>query len=90
MKSHLAIVLACAMIAGCGNKSETKSETKSEPKTAAPAPPMVAKDAPPVVVVPPPAPPNAVDDGKQRPAPGQAGDHSSPAFKGGGKVDPKK
>ena len=86
MTSHLAIVLACAMIAGCGNKSEPKSE----PKTAAPAPPMAAKDAPPVVVVPPPAPPNAVDDGKQRPAPGQAGDHSSPAFKEGGKVDPKK
>jgi len=24
------------------------------------------------------------------PTPGQAGDHSSPAFKGGGKVDPHK
>lgn len=82
MKSHLAIVLACAMIAGCGNKSE--------PKTAAPAPPVAAKDAAPVVAVPPPAPPNAVDDGKQRPAPGQAGDHSSPAFKDGGKTEPKK
>ncbi len=82
MKNRLAIALACAMIAGCGNKSE--------PKTAVPAPPMTAKDAQPVVVVPPPAPPNAVSDGIQHPAPGEANDHSSPEFKDGGKAVPKK
>ncbi len=82
MKSYLVIGLALAMIAGCGNKTE--------PKTAVPAPPLVARDAPPSFVPTPPAQPNAVDDGKQRPAPGQANDHSSPAFKDGGKTDPKK
>jgi hypothetical protein len=82
MKNYLATGLALAMIAGCGNKSE--------PKTAAPAPPVAPKDAQPIVVPTPPAPPNAVDDGVQRPAPGQANDHSSPGFKDGGKPDPKK
>jgi hypothetical protein len=82
MKIYLAAGIALAMLAGCGNKSE--------PKTAPPAPPVVAKDAQPVIVPTPPVPANAVDDGKQRPAPGQAGDTSSPAFKDGGKVDPKK
>jgi hypothetical protein len=82
MKNYLAIGFAVAMIAGCGNKSE--------PKTAVPAPPVVATDAQPNVVPPRPAPPNAVDDGVQRPAPGQAGDHSSPGFTGGGKADTKK
>jgi hypothetical protein len=82
MKNYLAIGLALGMIAGCGNKSE--------PKTALPAPPAMAKDAQPIVIPPPPAKPNAVDDGVQRPTPGQAGDTSSPAFKGGGITDPKK
>ena len=82
MKNYLAIGIALAMLAGCGNKSE--------PKTAAPAPPVAPKDVPSSIVPTPPAPPNAVDDGIQRPAPGQAGDTSSPNFKGGGKPDPKK
>lgn len=79
MKIYLTIGVALAMIAGCGNKSE--------PKTAAPAP---AQAAQPIIVPPPPAPPKAVDDGIQRPTPGQANDHSNPEFKDGGKPDPKK
>lgn len=82
MVNYLAIGIALALVAGCGNKNE--------PKTAVPAPPFAATDAQPNVVPPRLAPPNAVDDGVQRPAPGQAGDHSSPAFKGGGQPDPKK
>jgi hypothetical protein len=82
MRNYLAVGIALALMAGCGNKSE--------PKTAVPAPPVAATDAQPNVVPPRPAPPNAVDDSVQRPAPGQAGDTSSPAFKGGGQPDPKK
>ena len=82
MKNYLAIGLALAMIAGCGNKDE--------PKTAVPAPLAARQDAQTGPATPPPAPANAVDDGVQRPTPGQANDHSSPAFKDGGKTDPKK
>jgi len=82
MKQYLAIGLASTMIAGCGSKDE--------PKTAAPAPSVTRGDAQPGPVTPPPASPNAVADGIQRPTPGQANDHSSPAFKDGGKTDPKK
>lgn len=82
MENYLAIGLALALIAGCGSKDE--------PKTAAPAPLAGRQDAQPSAVTPPPAPPNAVADGVQRPTPGQANDHSSPGFKEGGKSDPKK
>lgn len=82
MKHYLTIGLALAMIAGCGNKDE--------PKTVAPMPLAARQDAQPSVVTPPPAPPNAVGDGIQRPTPGQANDHSSSEFKAGGKSDPKK
>jgi hypothetical protein len=82
MKTYLAAGIALALLAGCDNKSE--------PKTAPVAPPVSARDAQPVIVPVPPAPTNAVDDGIQRPAPGQAGDTSSPAFKAGGKPDTKK
>ena len=81
MKEYLALGLALDMIAGCGNKDE--------PKTAAPVPLAARQDAQPGIATPPPASPNAVDDGIQRPAAGQANDHSSPAFKAGGKTDPK-
>lgn len=79
MKNYLAIGFILAMIAGC--------ENKSEPKTAAPAPPQAAQ---PSSVPTPLPPPKAVDDGVQRPAPGQANDHSNPGFKSGGKPDLKK
>jgi hypothetical protein len=81
MKNYLAIGLALAIIAGCN---------KGEPKTVAPAPLAAPQNAQLGPAPTPPAPPNAVDDGIQRPAPGQANDHSNPQFKDGGKPDPKK
>lgn len=82
MKIYLAIGLALAIIAGCGKKDE--------PKTAVPAPLAAPQGSQPSSApTPPPAPSNAVDDGIQRPTPGQANDHSSPGFKGG-KPDPEK
>jgi hypothetical protein len=82
MKNYLPIALALAMIAGCGNKTE--------PKTAAPAPPIATKDAQATFVPVPPAQPNAVNDGVQHPAPGEANDDSNPEFKNGGKPVPQK
>lgn len=79
MKILIAFSMVLALLAGCGNKTE--------PTTATPAPPMAS---PPVVVTPPTPAPDAVSDGVQRPAPGQANGHSSPAFKSGGKDVPEK
>ena len=68
-------------------------------KTSEPPPPGVPKQAPPAqgtssapAVVVPPMPDANVPKGAEAPAPkpGQANDHSSPAFKGGGKTDPQK
>ena len=82
MKYSLALGLVLAILVGCGKKDE--------PKTAVPAPLAAPEAMQPAAVTPPPVSPNAVDDGVQRPAPGQANDHSSPAFIKGGKADPKK
>jgi len=82
MKNHLVIAFVLAILAGCGNKDEAK--------TVAPTTLAAPGDSKPTVVPAPPPPPNAVNDGVQRPAPGQAGDTSNPAFKDGGKPDPKK
>jgi thiazole synthase ThiGH ThiG subunit len=73
-------------------KNEIKVQaSKDEPKTVAPVPLAAQQDIrPSSVPTPPPAPPNAVDDGIQRPTPGQANDHSSSAFKSGGVPDEKK
>jgi len=71
---------AVLLAAGC---SKTDSPA---PKTAAPP----AKD---IVVSPAETIPDPVtrkDAGAPAPKPGQAGDHSSPAFKGGGAPDPGK
>jgi len=82
MKNYLAIALAAVVIAGC--------DSKDEPKTAAAVPLASGQEALSIPATPPPAAPNAVADGVQRPAPGQANDHSSPKFEAGGKTDPKK
>lgn len=82
MKNCLAIAMAAAVIAGCGDRNE--------PKTAATAPLVSAQEPISIPATPPPPAPNAVDDGVQRPAPGQANDHSSPNFDAGGKKDTKK
>ena len=70
------------MIAGCGDKAERAA--------VAPAPLAASQAAQPGPAPTPPPAPNAVDDGIQRPAPGQANDHSSAEFKDGGKPNPKK
>lgn len=80
MKYYLPFGLVLVMIAGCGSKEE--------PQAAAALPGAPTQYSQPSLV-PPPVPPNAVDDGIQRPKPGQANDHSSPTFKTGG-TDEKK
>lgn len=90
MKYYLPIALALTltMIAGCGNKEEPKAAAKEDPKAAAALPGAPTQYSQPSLV-PPPVPPNAVDDGIQRPKPGQANDHSSPTFKAGGTEEKK-
>jgi hypothetical protein len=86
MKLYLTLVVAVALsVGGCGKKDEPRpvasqpSVTKPEDSKAAvaPTPPLPASDAPKSSEVP-------------LPQPGQANDHSSPAFKGGGVPDKKK
>lgn len=81
MRIYLAIAMAAAVIAGCGNRDE--------PRTAATVPLASAQEPIPIPATPPPPAANAVDDGVVRPAPGQANDHSTPNFDGGTK-DTKK
>jgi hypothetical protein len=90
MRHHISILAACVgavvFAAGCG-KTESppmptaappaQSTQQASPTTAVPTPPLPAPDAPNV--------PRAAD-----PAPGDAGSHSSPAFKAGGKADSPK
>jgi hypothetical protein len=79
--SVLAVSSALAFAAGC-----SKTDTPPPGPTAAPAT-QPAQDAPPATPSPPPMPaPNAPkSDVSPEPKPGQANDHSSPAFKAGGK-----
>jgi hypothetical protein len=69
-----AVAIAIAMVAGCG-KTEVPDRARAAP------PSMDAPKVAPVV-------PKAAE--APSPVPGQANDHSNPAFKGGGKNDPSK
>ena len=85
MRIILLAVTAALLAAGCGKKDE--------PKTAPGVAPVTRQDAQKAAAPTPPLPPPAVapsDKDKALPDPGQANDHSSPAFKGGGAPDPKK
>lgn len=82
MRNYLVVGFAVAMIAGCGNKDV--------PKVGVPTPLVAAQEPQALVPVPPMPPPNAVDDGIERPKPGQNNDHSSPEFKAGSSPDLKK
>ena len=92
MKRYLHIVVTCTgvlmLAAGC-NRSEGPSATKAPPpaQPAQEAPSTASTPAPP-----PPMPPPDVSkgDASSGPKPGQVNDHSSPAFKQGGKEDPAK
>lgn len=91
MKNYLPLVVAAVLLAGgCGKKEEARP--------VAPQPSLVTPgDSLPPFAPPPSLPVPNVPKGAEAPMPhlelphpGQAGDHSSPAFKGGGESDKKK
>lgn len=81
----LAVAVAVLFTGACGKKEEPK-RTAPQPSLMQPGDPL-----PPSVPTPPMPAPN-VPPGPVVPSPqaGQAGDHSSPTFKEGGKPDTKK
>ena len=86
MKSYLPLVVAAVLLAGgCGQKEEARP-VAPQPSLVTPGDPL-SPSAPT-----PPLPDPNVPKGPVAPMPqaGQAGDHSNPAFKGGGKPDQKK
>jgi len=86
MKNYIPLVVAAVLLAG-------GCEKKEEARPVAPRPALMkpGDSLPPVAPTPPLPAPN-VPKGTAAPLPqaGQAGDHSSPAFKGGGEPDKKK
>jgi len=90
MNNYIPLVVAAVLLAGgCGQKEEARPVA---PQTSlmkpgdslpavAPTPPLPDPDVPKVAEAPLPH--------KELPHPGQAGDHSSPAFTGGGQSDKK-
>ncbi len=88
MNNYIPLVAAAVLLAGgCGQKEEARTVA---PQTSlmkpgdslpavAPTPPLPDPDVPKVAEAPLPH--------KELPHPGQAGDHSSPAFKDGGQPD---
>jgi hypothetical protein len=86
MKTYLvlAILAGASALGACGKKDE--------PRSAAPAPPLTKQEAQRPVEPTPALPPPTTTPAKdvELPKPGQANDHSNPAFKGGGTPDPKK
>ena len=92
MKRYVYIVATCAgalmFAAGC-SRTETPAATTGAPpaKPAQDAPSAPSTPSPP----PPMPPPNApTGDASSGPKPGQVNDHSSPAFKKGGKEESAK
>lgn len=86
MKSYLPLVVAAVLLAGgCGKKEEARP-VAPQPSLMKPGDPMPPSAPTPLL------PDPNVPKGPVAPMPqaGQAGDHSSPAFKGGGKPDQKK
>ena len=90
MKKTLPVLAVCVgtalFAAGC-----TKTSEPPKPGVPKQAPAVQGTTAAPDVVVPPMPDANVPKAaGAASPKPGQAGDHSSPAFKAGGKTDPSK
>ena len=89
MKFSILIAVASVFtIYGCGKQGDA-------PTAAAPTPAVKAEDAkqpavPPTPATSLPAPKNSKDAEAQLPTPGQANDHSNPAFKRGGVPDKNK
>ena len=98
MKRPTSIFAACAsalvFTVGC-NRTETPpvpttappTNTASQATTAPPTQPVQEAPSTPTAPMPPPDVPKG--DATSGPKPGQVNDHSSPAFKGGGKEVPK-
>jgi len=91
MKRFVCLVATCAgalvFAAGC-SRSDTPPATTSPPATT-PAPQAQPAQADPPSTVTAPMPPPDAPKGDSGPKPGQANDHSSPAFKAGGERSPK-
>lgn len=86
MNTHLLLAVIVALFAaGCG---KTEDNTKSVPQPSL----MQPGDAVPSSAPTPPLPAPVVSKSAETdlPKPGQAGDHSAPDFKGGGKTDTAK
>ena len=90
MNSYIPVVVAAALLAGGCEKKEEARPAAPQPSlmkpgdslpAAAPTPPLPDPDVPKVAA--------ASLPHKELPHPGQAGDHSSPAFKDGGQSDKK-
>ena len=82
MKHCIPLIAAAVLVAGgCG--------TKEEPRPVAQQPSLMKPGDSLPPVAPTPALPAPGGEGVPLPKAGQAGDHSSPAFKGGGESDKK-
>ena len=90
MNNYIPLVVAAVLLAGgCGKKDEAQPVAPQPPlmkpgdslPPVAPTPPLPAPNVPKGAEVPSPH--------KELPHPGQAGDHSNPAFKDGGQPDKK-
>jgi len=87
MKNYIPLVVAAVLLAGgCEKKEGAPPLAPPQPSLMKPGDPL-----PPVAPTPPLPAPNAPENtGAPLPHPGQAGDTSSPAFKGGGEPDKQK
>ena len=84
MRYFIPLVIAAALfVAGCEKKEDAPPDVPAPP-------PALLENAPlPVTPTPPlPEPDPAKETAPPTPLPGQANDHSNPAFKEGGKEDP--
>ena len=91
MKSYLPLVVAAVLLFGGCGKKEGALPVAPQPSLVTPGdalPPSVPMSPFPVPDVPKGA--EAPMPHVELPHPGQAGDHSSPGFQGGGQVDKKK
>ena len=97
MKRLTSLFAACTsalmLAAGC-NRTEAPvppptppTNTAAQATTAPPTPPV--QEPPSTLTAPMPQPNAPTGDASSGPKPGQVNDHSSPAFKGGGKEVPK-
>lgn len=87
MKNYIPLVVAAVLLAGGCEKKEVPRPVAPQPSLMKPGDPL-----PQIAPTPPLPAPNAPPKGTGAPLPhpGQAGDTSSPTFKGGGEPDKQK